>query len=298
MKVDSEQFEKLLGEAGRASRKTEKIQLLHQAIELYRGRYLSSVSDHQTVMFQQTYYHNLYVDAVCQLAESYEEEMDFDNMERLLERALLIESMEERLHCLLLKAYIGKNRLSLAEQYYHKTVLLLEDRLGEEIAEEMRSIYRELLKRQHSRETDLQRISADLLSFSEKRDSAFYCQYGVFQNIYELEFRRKERMDYPLTLVLISVYSPQEEDALTSARKENAGMRHLRAALADRLRHGDIFTRYSNTQFLVMLTGCEEGDVDNVMDHVLEEYYSKARRGGANIQYSALEQRGQLPEQQ
>ncbi|MBQ9015240.1 MAG: winged helix-turn-helix domain-containing protein [Firmicutes bacterium] len=281
LEVDTERFEALLARAERAGDEERRIRHLEEAIGLYRGRYLAAHEEDPSILFLQNYYRDRYLDAVQVLADLYESRERYADIEELCERALIIEPREGLLHCILLRAYIKNLRLSKAEQQYRETMHVMGDHLSSERLKELRDLYEEMMKQQHDAEMDLDSILSEL-SEDKQGDEAFYCEYGVFRRIYELESRERERKGYPITLALLSL-------SAADAALENDGMERLLEVLLSRLRHGDIITKYSNTQYLVMLPECPEASADIALIRISERYDDLSPLESARLSYSYRE---------
>lgn len=304
MEVDMERFEALLEEAERTADDSRRRTLLQQALDLYRGRYLADHEDDPSIIFLQNYYRDRYLEAVQTLTSLYEAERMHPETSQVCERALLIEPKEGLLHCILLRAYIGDLRLSKAEQQYHETMRVMGDHLSSERLQELRDLYEEMMKQQHSSEADLDTIISELVE-DDPIEEAFYCDYGIFRWIYELQLRERERKGYPITLVLISLTAensreneegsacadPAEPEPDAAVLLENEGMERMHSVLMRRLRHGDVITKYSNTQFLVMLPDCSEECAKTVLDRLTRGYEDMAPRHAAAVNGSCREVR-------
>ncbi len=267
----------------------QRIGKLTEVVDLYRGKVLSDYSNEFWVMALQAYYHHLYVAALQQLCELLQENADYSTMEKVCLRASAIDPLDEKIQYWLMKAYIGNKKQGEAGNHYRKTAQLLYDRLGVGPGQELMDLYTETMKETHELEADLEIIQKELQE-EGSRTGAFFCEYGVFRKVYELEVRRGGRVGTSVFLVLITMsvknhpkYKEYEADLHRKA------MNQMQEVLMDSLRSGDLVTRYSQSQFLVMLQGCNYENAQRVVARIDDRYCDFRRHVRAEIKYSLRE---------
>lgn len=287
VQVDAEEFERLCREAREEQKLDEKIQKECAAVELYQGKFLPDFSDEYWIMSMSVYYHSLYLAAVKELAGLLESTGQFEKMERICRKAVEMDQLDEELHCCLLKAYIGENKQNLAANHYRETVDLLYDNLGVRPSEELQAVYDEMMKQIHDQESDLNVIQ-DELKEEQKKRGAFYCEYGIFKKTYELEIRRAGRLGMAVYLSLVTLHPEKKMESGSAEYLSllNTGMDQMQEVLLKSLRSGDVITRYSTSQFLVMLPGCQYENARMVLDRINYNFYSIKKHAKVRIQYS------------
>ncbi len=284
--VDTEEFERLYKEAKSAQDTEEKTENLLKAVRLYKGRVLPDLADAYWIMSMSVYYHGIYLNAVKELSDLLASTGRFEEMEEICRRAIELDPLEEELHCCLLKAYIGGNKQTLATEHYRETVDLLYDNFGVKPSDELQNIFEEMMKQLHEQESDLSVIQEELKEEKEK-PGAFYCEYGVFKRIYELEIRRANRLGIAVYLSLVTLHPETGEKGSSEHRAAlNSGMSQMQEVLLSSLRSGDTVTRYSTSQFLVILPGCPYESARMVMDRINYNFYSLKKHAKVRIQYS------------
>ena len=118
--MDTEQFESLLGKA-RDARRTgnpnESARLLAEAIKLYRGDFLEELYYNWTEELQ-SYYRDLYLEALKDLICFYVERQDYEFVIRYGQVLLARDQYQEDVHCLVMEAYVrGGNRAAAIDQF-------------------------------------------------------------------------------------------------------------------------------------------------------------------------------------
>ena len=286
--LDAERFTALCAAAQKSDQPPEeRKQTALAAAELYSGAFLPKLSAEHWVIPLATYYHSMYLTLVKQAAVFLEQAREYENMARVCAKAIDVDPLDEKLHYHLIKALIGQGKQNLAIEHYHKAPAMLYENLGISPSDELREIYQEIVKLKHAQEMDLGMIQRDLLE-AVKPKGVFLCEYGVFREIYRLEYRRMQRLGMSVyvslaTLSLPAYVSPESEGYL---KMIGAAMQQMKQALSDTLRVGDVASQYSGTQYIVMLPTCNYETANQVMGRVLERFYKINKKQIAKIQLS------------
>ena len=90
-----------------------------------------------------------------------------------------------------------------------------------------------------------------MLCTNDIRPGAFVCDYAIFKDVYQLHMRSLSRLGATMFVALITLshVGSEPEDKLMSDKL----MRLLQNALQTNLRRGDTISRYSPTQYVVLL---------------------------------------------
>lgn len=286
LEVDAEQFEKLcLPVEGETEE--ERVERQRKAAATYVGMFLPGLTDQYWITALSSYYHSLYLTTVKELAQDLETHRLYPELEELMQHAVRLDVLDEDLYCWLIRALIGENKQKLAAEYYHRAVELLYEHLGVRPSSQLQEIYDELMKQQHDYETDLRVIQEDLKEETERK-GAFYCEYGVFRKAYELEVRRAGRMGISVWLSLISLHPAEAVEADSAGYRKilTTGMEQMERVLLDSLRQGDVVTRYSASQFIVLLPACQYENARKVLERIQYRFYSIDKKARLKIQYS------------
>jgi PleD family two-component response regulator len=134
-------------------------------------------------------------------------------------------------------------------------------------------------------ETDLGLIKEELLEINQER-GAFLCDYGIFKHLYRLEIRAAERSGQPFFICLMTLEhvhrsAPQREILLKAAES-------LKAILLSSLRKGDVVTRFSATQFIMMLPATTFKNGELVLERIRSRF-NKAKRNPDILLKATLE---------
>lgn len=287
LELDTEVFDAAIRKA--KAEKDPEIQtgLLLQAVALYQGPFLPKLANEYWIITQSAYYQGLYLSAVKKLAALLEAAGRYEEMANCCSHALQFEALDEDIHTAFIRALIGQNKTKMALDHYKKARDILYENLGVAPSTELREIYEELLKQTHHQEMDLTAIERDLAE--EESQGAFLCEYGVFRKTYRLEIRRSARLGISVYIALITVV-PRDGDLDIGSQAYldiiNQGMDQLEEVLLHSLRSGDVISRYSGSQFIVLLPTCQYETAKMVMQRIENNYYKTGCNRGVKLHYS------------
>ncbi len=282
-KVDAEDFALLIQKATEPDLKREKRKELYaEAIALYQHDFLMKLSDQLWVIPLASYYHSLYIKGVMTYASLLEEDDQYDIVADISLAAIQVEPYDEELHALQIKALLKLGNSMAALNHYETATDLLYRNLGVKPSEELRSLYQEIMKEQKNLETDLGIIQNDLRE-TASRPGAFVCEYGFFREAYRLEARRAARQGSCVHVALITISLPN--GCTPALGLLNTTMEQLLYVLRDNLRRGDIISRYSGAQFVMMLPTANYEDGILVLDRIVNTFYQRHRKNFLKIAY-------------
>ncbi|MCM1231915.1 MAG: GGDEF domain-containing protein [Ruminococcus flavefaciens] len=112
---------------------------------------------------------------------------------------------------------------------------------------------------------DAKRIRRDLLE--QIRITGAYCQdYETFKGIYRFLERGIIRSGQKACVILLSVVNEQGESLLPY--EKDILMERLGENIRSTLRIGDVYTRYSSGQYLILVIDATEGQADMIADRI------------------------------
>ena len=274
--LDTDRFEALCRLADDKSLpREEQICLYRQALGLYQGDLLPKLGHQMWLVPLTAYYRGLYLSAVKALANLLDRAECFEEMQMICQQAAELEWLDEELHTLIVRSLLrqGKNRAALS--HYESAVDLLYRSLKVRPSKALRALYTEIMSIEKDLETDMG-VIMDGLREVAARPGAFACEYGLFEEIYRLEVRRAIRSGACPHLCLITVSLPDGRipplDVLSTA------MDQLQAVLTHCLRKGDVISKFSGAQFVVLLPSISLENSNAVMNRVVSAFYMQHRR--------------------
>lgn len=248
--VDVEEFERLIAEGTAAASVENKLEKYQRALELYEGDFLPSSKCEEWVVSTGAYYHSKYFSCVFETLDLLMRRQQFDEARKIAEKAVMIDPFEENAHMFLIRALIRNDKQIKALEHYRRVTELFYRELGVKPSESLRSLYREITKSVSNVESDIDMIRDDLAEQGQL-GGAYYCDYEVFRSVYQLEARAASRSGEAVFIGLLTVAS--QEGELPDLRLLNRAMELLLECICQSLRKGDVVSRFSPTQFVLML---------------------------------------------
>ena len=279
--MDVDRFELLCRRAQDTALPAQKrMALYEEAAEMYRGDYLPKLANQMWVVPISAHYHALYLEAVKEYADLLEHAEKFETMAELCTRASQLDPLDESLHTLIVRALLRQGKDSAALSHYEKATDLLYRNLGVRPSEELRALYREIMDVEERLETNLEVIQANLREAAQ-RPGAFVCEYGFFKEAYRLEARRSARSGACVHIALVTVSLP--DGGVPPLGVLNTTMDQLLEVLVHNLRRGDVVSKYSGAQYVVMLPAANFEDSTMVVERIVNAFYRQHRRNFLKI---------------
>jgi len=282
--IDAELFEELCQLAAQPNLPLDqKLELYQEAVALYKGDLLPKQTSHQWVIPLSSHYRNQYASAVKEYIALLQESGLYEKMGQVALSACSLLPLDEQLHILVIRSYLLRKKHSDALDHYKKGTTVLYQALGVPPSAEMQAVYAEILSEEKEENFNLDSILSNM-SASAKPSGAFFCEYGVFRAVYQLESRRISRSGGCLHVVLVTLsrsgkYGKKSVSISTM-------MDLLQTELLTNLRQGDVVSRYSRSQFVIMLPGASLENSGKVMDRILASFYAKFPRSIFEISYT------------
>ena len=286
-RVDAVEFEKLCEESeGKHLSDDEKIDILEKAINMYYGDFLKRFANDLWVIPLITHYHSLYVDKVKVLLELLDNKGRYIDMQKYALNAIRIESYDEIIHAYVVKAFMKLDNNTAAIAHYNKASKILLANLGVQPSNELRSLYLEILNKQKSLEINLDKIIDDLKE-AEYQKGAFICDYGIFKETYKIVTRQAARFHRTVSIVLITVCESNGETPDLNILDKV--MERLGIVIKHDLRRGDVVSKYSGAQFVIMLPDARYQDAEMISNRIIKSYYHHNRRSLLQLKYNISE---------
>lgn len=127
-----------------------------------------------------------------------------------------------------------------------------------------------LVRTPEQSKNDLETILS-LIRSSEKRTGAFQIEYTEFAHIYEFVNRFSQRSNQKTQLLLFTLFSSDGSEV--KLERMEIAMQCMEQAICKSLRGVDVGTRYSSSQFLVVLMGTEKENIRVVTDRIIQNYF-------------------------
>lgn len=281
--VDTDQFTSLCILGDEEEDVNRKIDYYLNALEYYKGDFLPKSSLEAWVVPINAYYHSEFLRVVQSSVELLKEQGRSYDVITVCQQAVAIDPYDESLHYELIQAMLDTGGQQAALAHYEHVVDLFYSEFGINLSDALTDLYKEIIKESNGIEVDLSLIR-DRLQEEDGRPGAFYCEYSLFKEIYHLETRSASRNGQSIYLCLMSVTDGNNE-MLDNKRQQNSAMSQLHSAIQYSLRRGDVFTRYSVSQYLIMLPTVSFENGEMVLKRIQKNFKKENPHSKAIITY-------------
>ena len=274
VEVDVHVFSNLVDSSKTEASEDKKIQLLKSACEVYHGEFLPGLSGEDWVLLESVQYKKKYTQALSQICDSLMKQREYETVLDLCEKASELYPFDEwqsvQVDCLM-----ALNRYKEAIQLYEDTAKLFFEELGISPSEKMMNQFNEMSAKMSHKPQAINEIKGGLKE-DEEEDGAFYCNLPSFRDGYRLVRRIIERSGQSVYLMLCTVTDGKGRP-MENKEKLTAMTDELYDAIKHCLRRGDSFTKYSPTQFLILLVGTNQENCSMIFDRI-SRYFAREHK--------------------
>ena len=258
---DTEQLDQILEEIRNAEAAGEDtLELLRQFCRGYTGEFLPMLNGEEWVVEKSAYYQKQYFSCLSRLCGRLKEMGEYQEMLELCTVASQIHPYDEwqavQIDCL-----VAMNRYKDALKVYEDAAEFFYEDLGVSSLNRTIARYRNTEGRLHYLSSALAGIRKGL-NEEERLWGAYCCSYPSFVDVYRIVVRMQERTGIGSLLMVCTL------NIAGSGENTETWMERFRQFMAGSIRNGDVYTRYSPNQFLVLLMQAEEKDVENIEERL------------------------------
>ena len=259
-------------------------EMLEEALEiaeLYQGDFLPKSAGEFWVTSLSVLYQQQYCDCVRIAYEAARELGKPASVLAEIERAARLYPYEPSLYEMHIRCLyqLGNIRRAL-EQYDAVSTRLMND-LAVAPSEQMRQLYREITGGLNDFVASPEEVR-EHLEEKERRKGAYFCNLQEFSSIFRFLVRYLERSGQSAFMVLCTLAerdgSPPENGLRASKMAEA-----LHEAVGCSTRRGDVYTRYSTAQFLLLLMDLKQEDCDIVAERLRRYFYKQPKMKGTRL---------------
>lgn len=283
VEVDVKRFVSLYKESKECTDKERKEELLTQICQMYHGEFLPALSGEEWVLLESIQYKKIYSESLKELCESLMTKGEYEEVLALCESACRMYPFDEwqsvRIEC-----FIRLKHFKEALKEYEDTAKLFFEELGITPSDRLLKQFDEMSNQMnHTNPREINEIKERLKEDSD-RGGAYYCSLPSFRDSYRLVSRMLERNGQSAYLMLCSITDgkghPMEKPEKLAVMTEE-----LQNSIQHSLRLGDSFTKYSSSQYLILLTGTNKENCGMIFDR-LRKYFSREHKSWVkNLEY-------------
>lgn len=281
--LDIEEFERLCLEAKNELDTEKKFSMLLEAERLFEGDFLKKLSSEIWVVPITAYYHRLYLELVADVLPMLEERGMHEQVLVVAEKAIEQEPSREEFYCSLMNAQLHLGKQKDAAKAYEDLRALLLNEYGVMPSEETRAIYRKVLRIINNNSLQLDAIKLQLTE-EKTAPGAMICEYDFFRVLYQAEARAIARNGIAVHVALLSVMT-RDGDELNQ-RTMDRTMHNLMDQVRTNLRKGDIASRCSVSQVIIMLPQANYENSCMVCRRIISAFNRQYPHSPARIDYA------------
>ena len=247
VEADYERFEQLIQSR---DLQADRLANLLEALKLYRGEFLLRQSSDSWVIPICTHFQNLFLSASQEAAQLLMEGQRYGEAAEICRNWLSAEPYSDTASQMLMRILVAIGNAQGATEVYEALSRRLIDDFGIRPSEETRRVYRELVHSPGERTMAMDEV-LEHLQEPEAPPGALQCDYDYFKMLCYAERRAIERSGTVTHVALLSI-SSSGENPLTK-RSTNRIMEQLGQSLRTNLRRGDVISRCTGSQYILML---------------------------------------------
>jgi len=265
--VDTEEFEELCSKSGTTPDDDERLELYLKATILYRGDFLPNTTGELWVMPLARWYRSMYINCAHEALNLLSERGRSAEAEELCTKALRIDPFDEKLLGYHLRSLLAQGKNEEALEEYKRMEVMYFDVLGVSFSDSLRELYNQIKRPGIKDSTPLEEVLGEWLEGADF-PGAFYCDLTVFKALYQIESRSVPRSGR--TAYIVRFDTRNEPNA-----KSGGVMKQLGMLIPKTLRMGDLFTRSSPNQYMLMLHSLTYEDCKMLIDRIMHDLDSK-----------------------
>ena len=264
--LDVQEFEDVCLKAKSEKKDDKKLYYYQKAFGIYGGELLPEFATDYWVILESVRLKRLYDDVVDFLGKHYKEAEDFEALFDLYDKANKIYP-DNGWQIEMIDALILRKEYKTAYELYTKCAHYYQDELEVPIPDALRSCYERLSDNVRVVTDDIRQIQANIIRKDEKLKSemgtrkigAYLCPFTSFIDVYHVLRRNLERRGSSIFMMLCTLVD-YDGKPIQNQEKLNARAEILQQSLSEGLRKGDVYTKYSSSQYLILLIGTKRED--------------------------------------
>ena len=238
----------------------------------YSGDLTLGGEDDSIFAVKRAHFHSLFLDAILHAISLYKQTENYQSIIQLCRSALDIDAFDEQVHMELMEALVKSNRSGEALSQYRHMSNLHYSYLGVAPSDNLQNFYKQISKADQSLGMDIESIRRSLEE-SESHSGAFVCEYAIFKDVYQLQMRNLQRLGTTMFLAIIML-APAGQNGVEAFELDKS-MHQLLNIMVPCLRKGDTITRYSPSQFALLLPSVNASTGRMVIKRIRSAYYAE-----------------------
>ena len=258
----------------------DEIETCMSALALYDDKFLSTLSAELWVIPLQTYYHNLYETLIDRLMPALVQAGRYSEGVFLCKNALMIDPYAEKTYQYLMRFLLLLGEYQEALRFYEELLLLSTFDVMPD--PDSKALYLEALSSSSANAVSPESI-LDQLNEPGEIYTALVCDYDFFKKLYHTYARTIVRSGMVIHTALLTLRNRGKR--AVSDRSISLAMDNLETHLSLSLRKGDVITRCSTSQFIIMLPTANYEDSCKVCQRFISSFERKYPHSPIYVDY-------------
>lgn len=282
--VDVIDFSEYVKEGEAETNEAERYRLFRQACFLYQGEFLPELSGEDWVIINSVAYKKQFSTALSGVWEYLKYIQNYEEMLEVSSKAVRIYPFDEW-QAMKIEALMGLERYKEAMDFYEETARMFFEELGISPSSRIMKLFDEMSAKMTSSYQTAGEIEKKLKE-EEEKSGALYMSLPSFRDSYRLLQRILERNGQSAYLMVITMVDSKGRPA-ESIKKQEEYSKALHDAIQKSLRKGDSFTKYSTSQFLILLVGTNKENCRRIFERIVNNFAMEHRTWKNYLKYFA-----------
>lgn len=195
---------------------------------------------------------------------------DFSALLKISKKLAFIDRYEEKVHYYMIHALYKCHDSASAVSYYQQVSLMFYNDLGVELSEETRHLYNQISISSKLRHFDITNLLKEFHEGYQNDDNPFYCEFAVAKQIYQYQKRIYERTKLPILIGIITIHIHPQANSNKELRIR--AVTQLLESIRLTLRKGDLYSRCSSNQFVILLPNATSNSQTTVLERIRKHF--------------------------
>ncbi len=286
--VDVHEFEEWAARGEEEADEETACACYREALELYQGELLPSISTEIWVMSENARLKKVFESCVYWMENYYRRHEEYGELEQLYERVIRLYP-ESSWQIRLIDLVFERGEYKRAQSLYNEMVSQYSEEMGMPPTAEMLRCYERISQIPHQLTGEIGEIGKEIWECAKPVKNvrkAYYCAYRGFVDVCHVTNRNMERSGRSVFLMLCTLVD-YEGKMIRNQEKLKSRMDILGEVIGSSLRKGDVYTRYSNSQYLILLSGIDQKNCEIIYRRINRSLKEQAG-SRAEIEYDVL----------
>lgn len=287
--IDIDEFESFIqkGDKERDIDIDSAINHYQNAINLYKGLYLSDNAYEVWLVPTRNYYQRLYNKTLFNFIGLLKTNGENERIVSLCEESLLIEPYEEVIHLELMEALLRIGQHKAAINHYEYAADMLEKEFDAKPSTE----FVDFINKIHNKASQNSDFDITLIKKSLDENihaGAMYCSIDDFKFLFNIQKRQSKRKNEHNYLCIITLNHNEKISNKFVDSKQVMG--DISLVIEKSLRRGDVFTSWNDTQILIMLHDVRDNGIEVINNRLIKNLadYTRINKNQVSIIFQSL----------